>query len=265
MRFIALILATVLAGLSFGKNLVTIDGAITETVYALGSGDRIVAVDTTSTYPAAVSELPNVGYVRALSAEGVMSVAPEIIVTNQDAGPAEAIEQLQNLGVQVHQLQMDYSADGVARMIRQVAEAIGEPTAGEQLANEFALQMAAVTNQQHRQRVMFVMNSSRRGLMVAGAGSRAHALIELAGATNAFANMQGYKPLSAEVVAMADPDMIMVMHSDEPSEYWAEHVALKNTKAAMNQRIHIIDGLDLLTFGPRLPQAVEQVQTWLVQ
>ncbi|WP_158583963.1 heme/hemin ABC transporter substrate-binding protein [Salinibius halmophilus] len=258
-------LVTAMVCSSFASNLVTIDGAITETAYALGAGDRIVAVDTTSSYPAAATELPNVGYVRALSAEGVMSVAPDIIVTNQDAGPAEAISQLTDLGVTVYQLQMDYSAEGVATMIQQVGEAIGETAAGIELANEFRQQMAEVTNQQHNQRVMFVMNSSRRGLMVAGSGSRAHALIELAGATNAFADMQGYKPLSAEVVAMADPDMIMIMHSEEGPEFWQDHIALKNTKAAINGRIHIIDGLDLLTFGPRLPQAVAQVQTWLGQ
>lgn len=265
MRLFTFLAATALSANLFAQNLVTIDGAITETVFALGAGDRVVAVDTTSTYPEAATQLPSVGYVRALSAEGVMSVAPEVIVTNHDAGPSDAIAQLRSLGVQVNQLNVAYTAAGVEQMIRQVGEAISEPVAANELANQFSEQMAQVAGQSHNERVMFVMNSSRRGLMVAGTGSRADALINLAGATNAFGTMQGYKPLSAEVVTMADPDVILIMHSESPVEYWQDHVALKNTKAAKEARIHIIDGLDLLTFGPRLPQAVARVQLWLTE
>lgn len=265
MRLLTSLTAMALSASLYAQNLVTIDGAITETVFALGAGERVVAVDNTSTYPDAATQLPNVGYVRALSAEGVMSVAPEVIITNQDASPSDAIEQLRSLGVQVNQLTVEYTAQGIEQMIRQVGDAISEPLAANELANQFREQMAQVTSQTYNERVMFVMNSSRRGLMVAGTGSRADALIKLSGATNAFATMQGYKPLSAEVVTMADPDVILIMHSDEPGEFWQNHVALKNTKAAQQARIYIIDGLDLLTFGPRLPQAVAKVQTWLTE
>ena len=76
------------------QRIVSIGGPVTELIYLLGEGDRVIARDTTSTFPEEVNDLPDVGYMRQLSAEGVLSVEPDLIVTRDTAGPAEAMDQL---------------------------------------------------------------------------------------------------------------------------------------------------------------------------
>jgi iron complex transport system substrate-binding protein len=245
------------------ERLVTVDGAITETVFALGSGDQINAVDTTSTYPDKALSLPKVGYIRALTSEGIMALSPSLVLTNQDAGPKEALEQLTNLGVKVQVIETEFSIDGVKALITQVGVALDKTDAAQALVRQLENSLQPLLAKQFDKTVMFVMNGGDRGLMVAGKGTRADALIQLSGATNAFANLSGYKPLSAEAVMMVDPDVILLMHSDQPLEKWLHNSALQHTHAAKHNGVFIIDGLDLLTFGPRLPNAIAHLQGWL--
>ena len=84
-----------------GQRLVTIDGSITEIVYALGEQHRLVGRDVTSNYPAEAQKLPNVGYMRQLSTEGVLSLQPDMVIVTSDAKPSKVLDQLQDSKVQV--------------------------------------------------------------------------------------------------------------------------------------------------------------------
>lgn len=187
MRWISMVFLVIsLSSLTLASDRILVaDGALTETLYALGAEDRIVGVDTTSLYPAAATELPSVGYLRALSAEGIVSLNPDLLLATQDAGPPGVLEQIRKTGIEVELITIDYSASGTAAMIRRVGQTIGEPAPAAALANRM---LAEVEQWRDRlpadTRVMFVLQSGSHGFMVSGADTRAHALITLSGATN---------------------------------------------------------------------------------
>ena len=83
------------------SRLVTIGGAVTEIVYEIGFGDKVVGRDTPSYYPDAVNKVPDVGYMRALSPEGVLSVSPTAILMIEGSGPQTAIDVLAKAEVPV--------------------------------------------------------------------------------------------------------------------------------------------------------------------
>ena len=81
------------------KRVVSVGGALTETVYALGAGELLVGSDTTSYYPEAAANSPKVGYQRALSAEGILSLSPDLVIMTDEAGPPPVLAQLNSAGV----------------------------------------------------------------------------------------------------------------------------------------------------------------------
>nr|WP_236638424.1 ABC transporter substrate-binding protein [Mangrovicoccus ximenensis] len=115
--------------------IVSIGGPLTEIVYALEQGDRLAARDTTSLYPPEAQALPDVGYMRQLSAEGVLSAGPDLILARDTAGPPEVLEQLQAASVPVVLVHDGFTAEAVAASIRSVGRALGEEPAAEALAS----------------------------------------------------------------------------------------------------------------------------------
>ncbi|HET7413989.1 MAG TPA: ABC transporter substrate-binding protein, partial [Pararhizobium sp.] len=114
--------------------VVSIGGAVTEIVYALGEEDRLVGVDSTSTYPPAATHLPNIGYMRQLSAEGVLSLRPDLILMEEGAGPPAAVSVIDAAGIPVTHVPTGYDAAAIGRKIRTVADALGKSRKGEALA-----------------------------------------------------------------------------------------------------------------------------------
>lgn len=255
--------AITLTGMAQAERLVTIDGSITEIVYALGAEDRLVGVDTTSIYPAAATELPDVGYMRTLSAEGILSLAPERIITTEDAGPPDTLEQLIAAGVQIDILENEPTLDGLTHKIRATGTALGLSDAGIELANQVEDEVHSA-QQQLAERVgelniMFVMDGGSRGLQVAGIGTLANGVLQVAGFNNVFADIRGYKPLTPEAAIAANPDAILVFHSQNDLATLAANPALSLTAAAENGHIYSVDDIDLLTFGPRLGWSLQQL------
>lgn len=247
------------------QRIVVADGALTEILFALGAEDRIVGVDTTSIYPAEVQSLPNVGYLRALSAEGVLSLQPDLLLTTQDAGPPAVLNQLQQSGLPIAQLDVEYSSAGTLALIKQVGELVGMPAEAMALAHQVETHINVVAQQLPPDiRIMFVLNAGGRGFMVSGLETRANALIELVGASNAFVEFSGYKPLTNEAALMAAPDVILVSHAEGALEGVMQHPALVMTPAVTQGRVYSLDHTDWLQFGPRLGDAVAELSALLL-
>ncbi|MEO0829508.1 MAG: ABC transporter substrate-binding protein, partial [Pseudomonadota bacterium] len=140
--------------------IVVAGGAVTETLYALGLGDRIIAADTTSMFPEAAMKLPKVGYLRQLSAEGVLAMRPDHILLGQGAGPAAAVEQIKSSGLPVSDISSGWTPDSVTGMVRDIGAAIGSPEAADTLATEidadFA-ELAASLTEDERPSVLLIM------------------------------------------------------------------------------------------------------------
>lgn len=243
--------------------VVTLGGAVTEIAVALGAEDQLIARDSTSTYPASVLDLPDVGYVRALSPEGVLSVAPDLILSERGAGPAETIAVLEAAGVEFVTMPDDPTPQGVLDKIDAVAMSLRLPAEGEALKAQVAAGLEAVQVRAdavtERQRVLFVLSLQGGRVMAGGEGSSAEGIITLAGGVNAATGFDGYKQMTDEAVIAAAPDLILMMDREGEQAITAEdvqaHPALGLTPAAESGRILRMDGMLLLGFGPRTPAA----------
>ena len=250
-------------------DVLSLGGTVTEIIYALGEGDRVVARDTTSLFPEKVTALPDVGYLRALSPEGVLSVAPELIISEDDAGPPEAIDVVKAADIPFVTVPEDYTAEGIAKKIRIVGEALGVPDKADVLAAGVEAEMSAAltkTNalpEDDRKSVLFILSAAGGPIMASGTGTGANAIIELAGAKNAITDFEGYKPLTDEAISLAAPDVILMMDRDGDHVLEDEDLfsrpALEPTPAAQNRAVVRMNGLYLLGFGPRTAQAVVEL------
>ncbi|MEP9350318.1 ABC transporter substrate-binding protein [Xanthobacter sp. KR7-225] len=251
------------AGAARDARIVAIGGAVTEILFALGVGDRVVAVDQTSQFPAAARALPQVGYARALSPEGVLSAGPTLIIAIEGAGPKSTLDVLKAASVPVVIVPEVHTAEGVVEKIRAVAGAVGEAARGRALADavraDFAAVEAAVAALPTRPKAVFVLAASGGAATVGGAGTSADAMLKLAGATNAMAAIHGYKPAVDEAAMAADPEAVVVMKGggqELPPETIFALPAFMGTPAARERRHIAMWGSYLLGFGPRTPQAV---------
>jgi heme transport system substrate-binding protein len=253
--------------------VVTLGGSVTEIAYALGQEDRLIARDTTSIYPAAVHNLPDVGYVRALSPEGVLSVSPDLIIAIEGAGPPEAIEVLQSAGVTFVSVPNAFSGQGIGAKIRAVGEALGEGEAAEALARktesaiETATMDAATVADAESKRVLFILSTRGGRIMASGRNTAADSIIKMAGAVNVVTEFEGYKPLTNEAVIGMSPDVILMMdrggdHALMDDELFAMP-ALSVTPAARDRAVVRMNGMFLLGFGPRTMSAVADLSAAL--
>lgn len=246
-------------------DVLTIGGSVTEIIVALGQAHRLLARDTTSTYPPEVTKLPDVGYMRALSPEGVLSVGPGIILAEDGAGPPEALDVIRAADVDFVEVPAARSADGILRKIRVVGDALGVPERAEVLMAEVgsalqATQAVAGLPEDAQKKVLFVLSTKGGKINASGSGTEADAIIRMAGGRNAMAEFEGYKQVTDEAVGLAAPDVILMMdrggdHGVGDDELFAMP-AIRLTPAAQTRSVVRMDGLLLLGFGPRTAEAV---------
>ena len=207
-----LMLAGLLPGLGLAQaqpRIVSVGGAVTETVFALGAQGQLVGVDTTSLFPADATRLPQVGYARTLSAEGVLALLPQLLLASGEAGPPQVLAQLQRAGVRVEVLDEQHRFDGILARTARIGQLCGREREAAQLQARLQQDWAARPKPPagSAPRVLFVLAHAGGQLRVAGEGTGADAMLALAGARNAFAGVQGYKPLTAEATLQAAPDV----------------------------------------------------------
>ncbi|MCX8999587.1 ABC transporter substrate-binding protein [Rhizobiaceae bacterium BDR2-2] len=250
------------------SRIVSIGGTITEILYALGAGDRIVARDSTSYYPDEANAKPDVGYMRALSPEGIFAQRPDLILAEDGSGPADAISVLKAGQVPFVTIETPPSGDAIPQKIRDTGVAVGLEEEADGLAKEVEASLetlkadVAAVDPAGRKRVLFVLSLANGRVMAAGTDTEAGALIEMAGGINAAATVSGYKPLSDEAVIAAAPDLVLVMQTGQHAATADEVFSLpafQTTPAAANKALLSMDGLYLVGFGPRTPAAAREL------
>jgi iron complex transport system substrate-binding protein len=249
------------------SRIVSIGGAVTEILYRLGLQDKIVAIDTTSLYPAAAAkEKKSVGYMRQLSPEGILGLAPSLILAVEGSGPRETVDVLQNARIPLVMVPDHFTSNGILEKIDVIARAVGAADRGKCVANEVSRDLASIRALEsgitQRRRVLFVLSFAGDRAMAAGRNTAADGIIRLAGADNAIASYEGYKPISDEAIVAARPDVVLVMERG-PGSLTADavfsHSAFKATPAAATRSFISMDGLYLLGFGPRTAQAARDL------
>ena len=248
--------------------IVSIGGSVTEIIYALGEEDRLVARDTTSVYPDMALKLPDVGYIRALAAEGVLSVRPTTIITEDGAGPPETISVLQEAAIPMITIPDGYTKSGILAKILAVGVALNVPEKAHVLARKVETDLDRVnaaikTKTGDPKRVLFILSTQGGRITASGTNTAANGIINMAGGQNAITSFEGYKQVTAEAIAAAAPDVILMMdregdHSSTSDELFTLP-SLITTPAAENGALVRMNGLLLLGFGPRTPLAVEQL------
>lgn len=248
------------------SKIVAIGGSITEIVYALGEEGHLVARDSTSTYPKAALELPDVGYMRQLSPEGVLSVNPSGILALHGSGPKEAVDVLKKASVPFIEVPERYDNDGIVEKIRIVGKALGVDAKAEKLATEVEAKLVAAEKRtasiKERKRVLFVLSMQGGKILAAGSQTAADGMVKLAGGINAVEGFSGYKQLSDEAIVTARPDVILMMSNAGPpvseDELFA-NPSIASTPAGAARKVVRIDGGYLLGFGPRTADAIRDL------
>lgn len=251
-----------------GRRIVSVGGALTETLYALGAQAELVGVDTTSLYPEAARQLPSVGYARALSAEGVLSLRPTLVVATAEAGSPAVLRQIEAARVPLVLLDADHRFEGLLARTQRLADLCGRAEAGRSLVGELQQSWARTRDVLARHgaagrppvRVLFVLSHSMAQVRVSGSGTAADAMIRYAGGVNALGGFEGYKPLTPEAAIAAAPDVILATEQGLQAAGGIDGLlkapGLAQTPAGRARRVVAQDALLMLGFGPRLPQAV---------
>jgi len=240
---------------------------VTEIVFALGQGSRVVGTDASSLFPAEATQKPQVGYVRQLSAEGLLSLAPDLLLTTEDAGPPTTLAQIRAAGVKVVAVPSGASWQAARDRVAFLADQLGVRSAGRPLID--ALTTAEKRAEAHRPRrvpkVLFVYARGAGTLMVSGTETEAYAMIALAGGVNAVSGYQGYRPLTPEAVGAAAPDVLLFTSLGLKSlggRSGLEHLpALTAGGTLAHAKVVDVDDLLLLGFGPRMGSAIDALQT----
>lgn len=254
------------------QRIVSVGGAITEIVYALGEEARLVARDTTSNHPEAALDLPDVGYIRRLSPEGVLSVDPDLILAQEGAGPPEALEILHAAAVPVIEIPEGFTASAVTTKITSVAEALGVPEKGAQLAAQISNDLEAVqaeNNGTAGKSVLFILSMQGGRVLAGGQNTAADAIITLAGGRNAATGFEGYKPLTDEAITESGAEIILMMDRTGDlgvtDEQLFTHPAIMATPAGQARAVVRMDGMAMLGFSVRTAEAATALSRALTQ
>ena len=256
------------------NRIISVGGSITEIIYLLEAQSQLVAVDTTSMFPLEAAQLAKIGYMRQLSAEGVLALRPTTVLLTSEAGPPAVIAQLRAAGVPLELMNADHSFAELINKVRTISRIVDRVSQGEkleqQLVAEWTKTQAVVRfaqSAQQKAKVLFILSHSGSA-QVSGSGTAADAVIQLAGGTNVMTGFQGYKPLTAEAVIAAAPNAILITQQGLDAIGGVDKLltqpGLGLTPAGKSKRIVSVDALQLLGFGPRLPRTISDVAARII-
>jgi iron complex transport system substrate-binding protein len=249
------------------SRLIPLAGSISETLFALGLGDRVVARDISATF-AEAADLPLVTRSHDVSPEAVLSLAPTLVLAQTDTGPPEALDQIRQAGVPVLVLDQLGGLDDLPTRVRTVAAAVGLPQAGEALVQRtdegIAQAQATIPADASRPKVAFLYMRGQAGVyLIGGKGSGADSMIEAAGATDAGTALGLDRPftsLTSEALVGAAPDVILMTTTGLESVGGIDGLlqvpGIAETPAGRDRRIITEEDGLLYSFGPRTPTAL---------
>ncbi len=254
------------------SRIVSLNGDLTEIIFELGLGDNVVGVDVTTTYPPEAAALNDqgatVGFAQQLAPEAVLRFEPTLVIGDQQVGPPEVIEQLRGAGVPVVILETQTTLDGVETKILQVAEILGAPDAGAELAErvmgeiDAARELAAADDSDPR--IAYVYVRGPQVLLLFGAGMPTQGMIEGAGAIDAGAETGVFGPvaMTPEALLAAAPAVIVLPEAGLAAlggiETFLEIPGVAKTPAGQNDAFIAYDEAYFFNLGPRAGQALDE-------
>nr|WP_225859396.1 hemin ABC transporter substrate-binding protein [Streptomyces albicerus] len=256
------------------ERIVPLSGSLSEIVFTLGLGDRVVARDITATF-AQAEKLPVVTRNHDVSAESVLSLKPDLVLAETSTGPDEAMGQIRDAGIPVLVVAPAKGLDDVGPRIEAVAEALGVPAAGKELTQRSEERTAAVRKdipqETDKPRVAFLyLRGTASVYLIGGKGSGATSLLEAAGAVDAGAESgleKDFTAITTEALAEAAPDAILVMSKGLESVGGIDGLVkipgVAQTPAGMDRRVVSIEDGVLLNYGPRTDEVLKSLVSQL--
>ncbi len=246
------------------RRIVCLSKHLTELMFALGKGHDIVAVDLSSTYPDSAKMLKTVGYHRALSAEGIISMNPDLVIHSNDIGPENVQPQLLKAGLNVKTFGGANTIDSAKLLLTELGNYFGAEHQADSLIKKMDADIAAAVQKVKDRNItdspsVMIIHFGRASniyFVMSGRNGVGDKMIRLAGGTTAKYDAKGARQISAEAVATANPDIIIAtdygfdqMGSMDKFITGVPGVSL--TRAAKNRRIYRFEEHDLIYFGPR--------------
>ena len=250
------------------ERIVPVDGDLAEIVFALGLGDHVVATDISATYPPEAAALPDIGYQRALNPEPIAAVEPTVVLATDLAGPPETLEALRDLGIPVAVIERQHTLKGPAHKIQAVADALGVPARGADLAASVTAEITAATqeagpNTGPRVAVFYLRGDNAQ--LILGTDFTINAVLEGIGATTVAAEMgiTDTRQITEEALLVAAPEVIIATTTGLESvggiDGLLDNPAIARTPAGQNRRILTFEDQYLLGGGPRTGQLMTEL------
>ena len=248
------------------ERIVSLNGSTTEILFALGVGDNVVGCDASSSYPKGVKEkLPSVGYQYGLNAEGILSLNPTLVIGRDDVRPPQVVQQLRMAGVTVLLLNEPRSFETAKQRLLTIGKAVGCEKKAKELIDALDADIekleAKLTSrkEQPKQKALFLYLRGTQTTLVLGTDTAPGAMFDIVAAENAAGNIKGNKPMTAEAVIAAQPDVYVLFTSGLESIGGVDGLlklpGLAHTPAGKNRRVVTLDGQYLSGFGPRCGRA----------
>ena len=235
-------------------------GSITELVYLLNRDSQIIAVDTTSNYPEQTSLLPSIGYVRNLSAEGILSLKPTLILGEHDMGPPQVMKQIEKVQVEVKKIEERQSAVGIIEKFECIAKILNVPASETEYLKENLLTYVTKLEEIRRvgtarPRVALILSFIDGSPILAGNATSGDGVLKMIGATNVFSDIEGWKPPTRESLLARNPEHLVITERGLKAQGGMAGIeknpALRLTSAVKEENVYALDGMALLGFGPR--------------
>lgn len=250
---------------------VSAGGALSEWVCALGGEAKLVGVDTTSQHPESLKKLPSIGYQRSLSAEGILSLRPDILLGSEEMGPPPVIAQVKSAKVRVELFSAQPDLPTLEKNVTHLGQLLGAQAQAAQLLESYQQQLTAqkarVVELQTKQKtpgVLVLIGHAGGKPLIAGKDTAADWLLQQFGGQN-LATHTGYKPFSVESLAGLDPEVLVFADRALTGEaakaaLFKENPILQSSRAAKSGRVLELDPTLLVGgLGPRLPVAMRSL------
>jgi iron complex transport system substrate-binding protein len=250
---------------------VSAGGALSEWVSALGGESKLVGVDTTSQHPESLKALPSIGYQRQLSAEGILSLRPQILIGTEEMGPPPVLSQIRNAGVQVELFSAQPDLPTLQGNLQHLGKLLGAEEQAVQAYQRYQEQLeqqkVRVTKAQLTQPspgVLLLLGHAGGKPLIAGKDTAADWLLRQAGGHN-LATHTGYKPFSVESLISLDPEVLVFADRALTGEaaraaLFKENPMLSSTRASKDGRVMELDPTLLVGgLGPRLPDSLKKL------
>ncbi len=257
-----------------GERVVCVSKQINEFLYDIHAESVLVARDLTSIYPPQITKLTSVGYHRALSAEGIISMRPTMLLTDGNFGPDAVAAQVKKVGIPIVTLTPGSTPDSAQVLMRDLGQRFHHERQADSVIATWNADMAAALadtvrwDKGPKPRVLVMhMGQIANNYLALKRGTPADQLIRWAGGENAVDSVGGMMRLTPELIAKAAPDIIIATDVGfdrlGSADKFAAMPGVAETPAGKNKRIHRIDETELMYFGPRTAASLKKIAGWL--